>query len=84
MRGSVPVAVAKALGSVLQRSRFAGVTQPLTRDQVLMLERDNVVAPEALGLAALGVDHATGMAAIAPSYLWRYRVGGQFAEAPAH
>ena len=52
--------------------------------QVLMLERDNVVAPEALGLAALGVDHATGMAAIAPSYLWRYRVGGQFAEAPAH
>ncbi len=42
-----------------------------------MLERDNVVAPEALGLAALGVDHATGMAAIAPSYLWRYRVGGQ-------
>lgn len=81
---SLPFAVAKPLGSLLQLSRFVGLTPPLTRDQVLMLERDNVVAPEALGLAALGVNHPTGMAAIAPSYLWRYRVGGQFAEAPAH
>ena len=45
---------------------------------------DNVVAADAFGLSDLGIDHPTGMAAIAPSYLWRYRVGGQFAEAPAH
>lgn len=81
---SVPFIVAKPLGSLLQLSRFVGLTPPLTRDQVLMLEQDNVVAADALGLSDLGIDHPAGMAAIAPSYLWRYRVGGQFAEAPAH
>lgn len=81
---SVPFIVAKPLGSLLQLSRFVGLTPPLTRDQVLMLEKDNVVAADALGLSDLGIDHPAGMAAIAPSYLWRYRVGGQFAEAPAH
>ena len=80
----VPFSIARPLGSLLQLSRFVGVTPPLTRDQVLMLEKDNVVAPDALGLGDLGIDHPAGMAAIAPSYLWRYRVGGQFAEAPAH
>ncbi|MFT6428482.1 MAG: NADH dehydrogenase, partial [Brevundimonas sp.] len=81
---SVPFIVAKPLGSLLQLSRFVGLTPPLTHDQVLMLEKDNVVAADALGLSDLGIDHPAGMAAIAPSYLWRYRVGGQFAEAPAH
>lgn len=81
---SVPFIVAKPLGSLLQLSRFVGLTPPLTRDQVLMLEKDNVVAADAFGLNDLGIDHPAGMAAIAPSYLWRYRVGGQFAEAPAH
>lgn len=81
---SVPFIVAKPLGSLLQLSRFVGLTPPLTRDQVLMLEKDNVVASDAFGLSDLGIDHPAGMAAIAPSYLWRYRVGGQFAEAPAH
>lgn len=81
---SVPFIVAKPLGSLLQLSRFVGLTPPLTRDQVLMLETDNVVAADAFGLSDLGIDHPAGMAAIAPSYLWRYRVGGQFAEAPAH
>jgi NADH dehydrogenase len=54
----------------------------LTRDQVTLLESDNVVADGAEGLAALGIE-PTGIEAIAPSYLWRYRRGGQFAEAPA-
>lgn len=81
---SVPFIVAKPLGSLLQLSRIVGLTPPLTRDQVLMLEKDNVVAADAFGLSDLGIDHPAGMAAIAPSYLWRYRVGGQFAEAPAH
>lgn len=81
---SVPFIVAKPLGSLLQLIRFVGLTPPLTRDQVLMLEKDNVVAADAFGLSDLGIDHPAGMAAIAPSYLWRYRVGGQFAEAPAH
>ncbi|PZN98443.1 MAG: complex I NDUFA9 subunit family protein, partial [Alphaproteobacteria bacterium] len=53
----------------------------LTKDQVAMLESDNVVGVGALTLNDLGIE-ATGLEAIAPSYLWRYRKGGQFAEGP--
>lgn len=76
---SVPFFVARPLGAVLQLAEVVGLTPPLTRDQVLMLQADNVVAEGAPGLAALGVT-PTGLEAIAPSYLWLYRRGGQFAE----
>lgn len=78
----VPFPIARALGSALELTGLVGLTPPLTRDQVLMLERDNVVAEGVDGLAALDIQ-PTGVEAIAPSYLWRYRKGGQFAEAPA-
>ena len=39
------------------------------------------MAPGAEGLSTLGIE-PTGLEAIAPSYLWRYRKGGQFAEGP--
>ena len=52
------------------------------RDQVVQLETDNVVSDGAEGLSALGIE-PTGIEAIAPSYLWRYRRGGQFSERPA-
>lgn len=78
----VPFFAARILGSVAQVTALVGIPPVLTRDQVLMLQTDNVVAPGAEGLAALGVQ-PTGLEAIAPSYLWRYRVGGQFAERPA-
>jgi len=44
----------------------------LTRDQVALLRRDNVVAPGALTLADLGIQ-PTALAAILPGYLFRYR-----------
>ncbi|WP_125255929.1 complex I NDUFA9 subunit family protein [Brevundimonas fluminis] len=75
----LPFSVARAIGSVAQLSAFVGIPPVLTRDQVLSLETDNVVADGAEGLAALGVQ-PTGMEAVVPSYLWRYRRGGQFAE----
>ncbi len=83
-RGLVPLPffVARALGSMAQMTALVGLTPPLTADQVRMLEVDNVPAEGAPGLADLGVQ-PTGMEAIAPSYLWRYRRGGQFAESPA-
>ena len=62
-------------------STIVGIAPVLTKDQVIMLETDNVVAPGAEGLSALGIE-PTGLEAIAPSYLWRYRKGGQFAEGP--
>ncbi len=52
---------------------------PLTRDQVRLLKRDNVVAPGTLGLADLGVQ-STAMEAVIPSYLARYRPGGRLVD----
>lgn len=78
----MPFFIARILGSAAQTTALVGVAPLLTRDQVLMLETDNVVAQGAEGIAALGVQ-PTGLEAIVPSYLWRYRVGGQFAERPA-
>lgn len=51
---------------------------PLTRDQVELLKRDNVVAPGALGLADLGLT-PTAVESILPIYLDRFRAGGRFA-----
>ncbi|MBX3512398.1 MAG: complex I NDUFA9 subunit family protein [Xanthobacteraceae bacterium] len=56
----------------------------LTRDQVTMLQTDNVVSDEAARanrtLEGLGIN-LTAMRAILPSYLWRYRKAGQFTKA---
>jgi NADH dehydrogenase len=78
----LPFFAARAIGSMAQLTTMVGIAPVLTRDQVTLLESDNVVADGAEGLAALGIE-PTGIEAIAPSYLWRYRRGGQFAEAPA-
>jgi uncharacterized protein YbjT (DUF2867 family) len=54
------------------------IRSPLTVDQVRMLQHDNVVSEGAKGFADLGiVPHA--METILPSYLWRFRVSGQYA-----
>lgn len=51
---------------------------PLTRDQWLLLQRDNVAAKKALGLKAFGIS-PTPLAAVAPDWLARFRQGGRFA-----
>ncbi|SCW53143.1 NADH dehydrogenase [Sphingobium faniae] len=51
---------------------------PITKDQYAMLQKDNVVAAGADGLAALGVA-ATPMAAVADGWLVRFRRHGRFA-----
>jgi len=77
-----------AIGMVLGRlgeiqGAILPVTPIVTRDQVLLLGEDNVVTPGAPGLAELGVT-PTALEPILPTYLYRYRKGGQFAEfAPA-
>jgi NADH dehydrogenase len=48
---------------------------PLTRDQLLMLDRDNVCAPGMPGLASLGIA-AKSMEAVVPGYLARFRKAG--------
>jgi NADH dehydrogenase len=51
---------------------------PLTRDQVILLKRDNVVAGDAATLHDLGIQ-PTALSAVLPGYLGRYRRGGLFA-----
>lgn len=49
----------------------------LTRDQLKLLGRDNVVSPGARGLAELGVE-PTAMEAVLDSYLYPFRPHGQY------
>jgi NADH dehydrogenase len=55
-------------------------TPPLTRDQLILLGKDNVVSPNALGFQALGIE-PKAVEAIVPAYLARFRQGGQRAVA---
>ena len=48
---------------------------PVTRDQLLLLERDNVVGAGMPDLAALGIQ-AKAVEAVVPGYLKRFRPGG--------
>ncbi len=76
----VPFAVARILGLAGDAVAATGLlTPPITSDQVEMLRQDNVVAPGAPGLADLGVA-ASALEPIIPTYLYRYRKGGQYAE----
>jgi uncharacterized protein YbjT (DUF2867 family) len=67
----VPMAMARLHAAVLER--LPG--KLLTRDQLRMLERDNLPTTGAPGLAALGVV-PTPMDLVVPAYLRRYRPGG--------
>lgn len=69
----IPFGLAEVQGAILQHLP----DPPLTRDQVLMLRRDNVVAPGAPGFAEIGIT-PTALEVIVPTYLQRYRRGGRF------
>ena len=51
---------------------------PLTREQWLMLQQDNLPSGQFPGLADFGIE-PTSLASTAPSWLSRYRAGGRFA-----
>lgn len=79
---TVPLPIARAQGwafDFLQKASFGVFTNNLiTRDQVRLLARDNVVAADARGFADLGIV-PTAMDTVLESYLYSYRSGGQFA-----
>ncbi|HZG32124.1 MAG TPA: complex I NDUFA9 subunit family protein [Sphingopyxis sp.] len=70
----VPDAVAAALATGFGWAPGA----PITRDQWLMLQHDNVVGADAAGLGDLGVT-PTSLAAVADGWLVQYRRHGRFA-----
>jgi NADH dehydrogenase len=74
---NLPFSLARLQGAILEK--FPGPPL-LTRDQVLLLERDNVVAEGAKTLADLGIE-ATACEAIIPAYLQRFKRGGGFSTA---
>jgi uncharacterized protein YbjT (DUF2867 family) len=49
--------------------------KPLTRDQLIMLQRDNIVGPDVPGLKELGIV-PTPLELVVPSYLRRFQPGG--------
>jgi NADH dehydrogenase len=60
-------------------SRFGWLPgAPLTRDQWLMLSRDNVTSPGSEGLSAFGIE-PTPLGAVAYEWLGRFHQGGRFA-----
>ena len=67
----IPMGVARLQASVMQY--LPG--KPLTPDQLLMLERDNVVSDGSLGLPDLGIT-PTPVELIVPAYLSRFQPGG--------
>lgn len=77
----LPWPIAGLIGKAAALTAIIGIPPVLTDDQVEMLRSDNVVADGALGLEALGVTPRS-VEAIAPTYLYRYRKGGQYAAAP--
>ena len=76
----LPNGIAMLLGRLGEiQGAVLPITPLVTRDQVVLLAEDNVVTPGAPGLAEVGVA-PTALEPILPTYLYRYRKGGQFAE----
>jgi uncharacterized protein YbjT (DUF2867 family) len=71
----VPLGLAEIQASLL--SLLPLPTPLLTRDQVLLMRRDNVVSPGAAGLQDLGIA-PTAAEMILPTYLDIYRRGGRY------
>ena len=74
----VPDFIASTLATGFGWAPFA----PITKDQWLMLQRDNVVAAGAANLAELGIT-PTPLATVAEGWLVQYRRNGRFAELAA-
>lgn len=78
----VPWFAAKILGVVGDLQAAVPIIPPqITSDQVENLRADNVVSDGAAGLAELGIE-PRAVEAIVPSYLYRFRKGGQYAATP--
>ncbi len=71
----LPVGLMKGIGWLAQQVALLGMTPPMTRTQVEVMTLDNVVSPDALGLADLGIV-PTALEAVLPGYIGRFRIGG--------
>jgi NADH dehydrogenase len=75
----LPFPLARIVGAIASLSPFPPL---ITADQVDLLRADKAVGTGAPGLAELGVA-PTALEAILPTYLYRFRPGGQYAGSTA-
>ena len=75
----LPFGIAKTVARVLE---VMLPVSPITRDEVILLESDNVVSEGMPGFADLGIE-PTALETVAPSYLRRFRRGSGAASAAA-
>jgi len=78
----IPFGLARIMAFFLELpTRLLSIKPQLTRDQVELLLRDNVVSQQAKHagrtLAGLGIEPVS-MRVVVPTYLWRFRKSGQF------
>ena len=71
----VPYGMAEKLGGLFEKIPL--IAPPLTRDQVELLKKDNVVSPGAAGFKDLGMTELASCEVILPTYLSRFIVGGR-------
>jgi NADH dehydrogenase len=74
----VPFAAAGVLGALGDAAQLV-IAPPLTSDQVALLRVDNVTSGQYPGLSELGITPTT-LESVLPTYLYRYRRGGQYAD----
>ena len=74
----IPFPVAGLLGKAAELTAFL-MAPPVTSDQVELLKVDNVVSGQYPGLTDLGITPTT-LESVLPTYLYRYRKGGQYAD----
>jgi NADH dehydrogenase len=78
----LPIFVAKLMAAGLSAAQFltAGLfrNEVLTADQIVNLQKDNVVSGDHKGLDDLGIV-PTATEVVLPGYLWRFRPSGQYA-----
>jgi uncharacterized protein YbjT (DUF2867 family) len=78
----IPFWFAKLMAAIV--APLPSTIRPMTSDEVLLLERPNVVSQGAIReqrtLSGLGIEHPNAMSTIAPAYLQRFHPRGQFAQ----
>ncbi|MFN3945734.1 MAG: complex I NDUFA9 subunit family protein [Allosphingosinicella sp.] len=81
-RGTKPVAeIPDVAGRLLARTSGWVPGAPITWDQWLMLQQDNVASPDLPGFEAFGISPAP-LAAVTEGWLTHYRRQGRFAQSP--
>ncbi|MEM7210866.1 MAG: complex I NDUFA9 subunit family protein [Pseudomonadota bacterium] len=73
----LPVFIASIEAWFLEKSAWIGIKPLLTRDQIKLLQHDNVVSEEAMGFNDLGIE-PTAMEGVLESYLYCHRPYGQY------